>query len=147
MVVTEPPPKLVIGLEFLPYSGTGKMEGVWDAERREANQVEMLRSRQRLSKSMRFQSWGLEPFISPTFNPKNLSHSQGCGRHVADFGIFGHSELVLSGSSSHQILLGILRERSQHLEGFSFLSRDIDWEGIGIFRQNIDGLVVRPHSL
>ena len=66
----------------------------------------------------------------------------GCGRRIPDFGIFGHSELVLSGPSSHQIILGILKERSQHREGFSFLSRDIDWEGIRVIRKNIDGLAV-----
>ena len=53
MVAKEAPPKLVIGLEVLPFLGTGKIDGVWEAERREANQMQMLRSRQRLRKSMR----------------------------------------------------------------------------------------------
>ena len=114
MIVTEAPPKLVIGLEFLPFSGTGQMEGVWDAERREANQVQMLRSTQRSRNSMRSSSRTPELFMSLMENrtaSKNSLLFMGCRRHVGDCGIGGDAEQVLPRSIPHNCFIVVDKGR------------------------------------
>ena len=63
----------------------------------------------------------------------------GCRRHVGDCGIGGDAEQVLPRSIPHNCFIVVDKGR-QHRECFAFGPRSVEWEGVLILHQNIDGL-------